>query len=202
MFSVYGFAQTCSVVVLSVVWYVVQEVKGNTGSFLGVYFLEFLQCNIGSIQYKINVIWATVLLLSICSLRCSHRLTVGAMGALFIPGSVFPFQHGPQPRNGKTTWLHRIPTSPRGFHSHRDRFLPQIVPVVWSPPVALYSPTSHLSQSLLILLVHSFFSPLYPVASGFWPNVRNRSQAHHWASLSSTHCPLCPVTQPVLLSPR
>lgn len=96
-----------------------------------------------------------VLLLGICA----HIHIVGAMGALFMPGSVFPFQYGSEPWKGKTTQLYRISTLPQGFYSHGAGFLLQITAVVWSAPMALYSPTSHLSQSLLIPLLHSLFLP-------------------------------------------
>lgn len=113
-------------------------------------------CYIGSKQCTLQMLPETgVLLLGICA----HIHIVGAMEAFFIPGSVFPFQHGSQPWIGKTTQLYRISTHPQGLYSHGDGFLLQITAVVWSSPVALYSHTSHLSQSLLIPLLHSLFLP-------------------------------------------
>lgn len=73
-----------------------------------------LQCNVQSILYTKQIKFKPhMLVLSICSLQCSHRHIVGVLGVLFIPGSAFPFQHGPQP------WKVRLHNSTGSPHALR-----------------------------------------------------------------------------------
>lgn len=88
-------------------------------------------------------------------------------GNSFIPGSVFRFQHGPQPWKGKTTQPYRNSICPRGFSQ------PETDSCYYcSRGVVL----SLLTPRSLLIPLHF---PSVPWHKLLWSNVRNRSQSHH-----------------------